>query len=86
MTKMKEPGLFDMPPAVPAPLPPATVEAMREIVSDGQRMWIATLLLSVLTGKRSLDALRETLGHEKLPADLITRLVDPMIPRIGATP
>ncbi len=75
---MKEPGLFNAIPADPATLPAPTLEAMREIVSDGQRMWIATLLFSVLTGKRTLEALRETLSHERLPRDLVDRIIHTM--------
>ena len=71
-----EPEQFVLTPA-PA-LPPATVEAMREIPSDGQRMWIATLVFSVLAGKRTLAALQETLAHERLDPDLVARIVGPM--------
>jgi hypothetical protein len=73
---MTEPGLFDQP--VPTTLPPAALAALQEIPSEGKRAHIAAILLTVLSKKRTLEAASETLSHERLPADLVARLIHTM--------
>jgi len=71
------PGLFDRPATAPT-LPDATIEALQEIPIEGKRAWVRSLLLATLTGTRNLEAVRESLSHERMPADLITRITGPM--------
>lgn len=68
--------LFDKRP--PTTLPPATLSALMEIPSEGKRAWIESLLVSTLTGSRTLAAVHEALCHERIPHDLVARLTDPM--------
>jgi hypothetical protein len=80
------PGLFDTIPPAPATLPPATIAALMEVVPEGRRMWVWSILATALDGRRTVAAVREVLNHDRMDRALVARLTDPMIPRIGATP
>lgn len=62
----------------PPTLSISTIAVLEEIASVGHREWIAGLLFSVLDGRRSVAALRETLSHERLPRDLVDRIMHTM--------
>ena len=73
---MNESGPFVL--TSPAPLPPATVEALREVVPEGRRLWVYTILLTALDGRRTVAAVREVLNHERMDRALVERIVGPM--------
>lgn len=77
MTTNTEPGLLFV--LTPAPaLPSATTEALMEIPTEGQRAHITAILLTVVSGRCSLQAANETLSHERLDKSLVERLIAPM--------
>jgi hypothetical protein len=59
-------------------LPLTTTEALKEVEPEGKRTYVRALITSGLAGGRSLTSMREALTHERLPADLIARIVGPM--------
>jgi len=73
-----EPGLFDTIPPVPATLPPATIEALQEVVPEGRRMWVWSILVTALGGRRTVAAVREVLNHDRMDRALVERIVGPM--------
>ena len=75
---MRGPGLFDTPPAVLVTLPAATLAALQEVIPEGRRMWVWSILVTALDGRRTLDAVIEVLSHDRMDRALISRLTDPM--------
>jgi hypothetical protein len=41
-------------------------------------MWVWAILLTALDGRRTLEAVREVLSHDRMDRDLVARLTDPM--------
>jgi hypothetical protein len=64
-----------------APLPPAVLDALREVEPDAKRSWVASVLASAIA--RGHDV-RESLDREKVGAAVIDRVVESL--REGGSP